>query len=165
MDDDETSLALVPTSTKKRNTAKCQARITTTSISTRAPSSRTQHLDGNSSSSEDGSDDEEYGNNYDPDAPDQDEDVIRDAEDAQQTDLVEAAQSAELELMVKDYQRKVASTALAKVSLAITIKTSKGYLLISFDSSLNLRIKSTTRLALSRSWSSCAMLPASSHSA
>jgi hypothetical protein len=121
MDDNETSLALVPTSRKKRNTAERQARTTTASISTRAPSSQTQHFDGNSSSGEDGIDDEEYAN-YDDDAPDQDEDVIRDAEDAQQTDLVEAAQSAELELTVKDYERKAASTALAKVSLAITIK-------------------------------------------
>jgi hypothetical protein len=55
-------------------------------------------------------------NDSDIDALDQDEDVILAAETAQQADLVEAKQSAELELVLTDSEWNVASMALAKVS-------------------------------------------------
>jgi len=50
---------------------------------------------------------------------DQDEDVIRAAEEAQEEDLREAAQLAELKVAVTDGEQKAASTALSKVSLVI----------------------------------------------
>jgi hypothetical protein len=50
---------------------------------------------------------------------DQDEDVIRAAEEAQEGDLAEAAQSAELEVMVTHSEQKAASTALSKVSIIV----------------------------------------------
>ena len=55
------------------------------------------------------------------DALDQDEDVIRAAEEAQEEDLDEAVQSAELEVTVTDHERCVASTALSKVSIIIYV--------------------------------------------
>lgn len=51
------------------------------------------------------------------DTLDQDEDVILAAEAAQQEDLNDAEESAELAVMVTGDERKVASTALSKVSL------------------------------------------------
>ena len=50
---------------------------------------------------------------------DQDEDIIQAAEEAQEGDLDEAAQSAELAIMVTDGKQKVASTALSKASIII----------------------------------------------
>lgn len=88
----------------------------------------------NSDSSDDHySSDEDEDDNSDPD-PDsdsdpldrlnQDEDVIRVAEEAQEEDLDEAAQSAELEVMLTDSERKAASTALSKVSIVIYLRAS-----------------------------------------
>jgi hypothetical protein len=54
-------------------------------------------------------------NDSDIDALDQDEDVILAVEMAQQADLIEAKQLAELELVLTDSEWNVASTALAKV--------------------------------------------------
>jgi len=71
------------------------------------------------SDSSDGADDEAGTgvNDIDPsDALDQDEDVIQAAEEAQEKDLDEAAQLAELEVAVTNHERHVASTALSKVS-------------------------------------------------
>ena len=69
-----------------------------------------------------GSDDEGANDDIEPtDGVDQDEDVIRAAEAAQQEDLDEAVQSAELEVTVAGCEQMAASTALSKVSLAFIL--------------------------------------------
>ena len=90
-----------------------------------------QGADGNSSDddgNDDGNDDDDEAgtgiNDSNPsDVLDQDEDVIQAAEEAQEKDLDEAAQLAELEVTVTNHERHVASTALSKVSIIIYIFT------------------------------------------
>jgi len=97
-------------------------------VSTHAPTKRTRGADDDLSSSgssdsdghsscDDG--DNNGGDDSDIDTPDQDEDVIRVAEAAQEEDLAEAEQLAELTVQVTNGEQKVASTALAKVSCTI----------------------------------------------
>jgi hypothetical protein len=96
------------------------------------PTCRTQQsTNGNSSNNDD--DDSDDDNDDECNAPandlgdadtnglhtDQDEDVIRAAEEAQEGDLDEAAQTAELAVVVTDGEQKTASTALSKVSVAL----------------------------------------------
>ena len=50
------------------------------------------------------------------DVLDQDEDIIRAAEEAQEEDLAEAAQLAELEVAVTDSEQTSASMAVSKIS-------------------------------------------------
>ena len=82
--------------------------------------------DGDDDSDDDGDDDEAGTgiNDSNPsDVLDQDEDVIQAAEEAQEKDLDEAAQLAELEVTVTNHERHVASTALSGVSIIIYIFT------------------------------------------
>ena len=82
--------------------------------------------DGDDNGDDDGDDDEAGTgiNDSNPsDVLDQDEDVIQAAEEAQEKDLDEAAQLAELEVTVTNHERHVASTALSKVSIIIYIFT------------------------------------------
>ena len=88
---------------------------------------------------------------------DQDEDVIRAAEEAQEEDLDEVAQSAELELMVTDSEQHAASTALSKVGRAVP--TAREYLLTALDSLLNSRSRSTTWQAFLEGWKLRVLLP------
>ena len=116
MEDNETRPAPAPalTSGKKRPAAKRQAQNLT-----RVPTRQTHGAASDLSDSDSGDDDDCSscgGDGGDIDMPDQDEDVIRAAEAAQQVDLAEAEQEAERELVVMDSEQKVASTALAKVS-------------------------------------------------
>ena len=71
-----------------------------------------------------GNDDDDRCNpDFDPlDILDQDEVVIWATEEAQEEDLNEAAQLAELEVVVMDKEQKVASTALSKVSVVIYVR-------------------------------------------
>jgi len=71
-----------------------------------------------------GNDDDDRCNpDFDPlDILDQDEVVIWAAEEAQEEDLDEAAQSAKLKVVVMDKEQKVASTALSKVSVVIYVR-------------------------------------------
>ena len=85
--------------------------------------------DSDGSGSSDSDDDEECDDDADPpDVLDQDEDVIRAAEEAQQEDLDAAEEMAETEVMVVGSEQKAASTALSKVSCSIHCP--KYYLLI-----------------------------------
>ena len=151
------------TSGEKRPRAKHQA-----SNSTRAPirqthgdSSDSDSGDDNDCSSCDGNGDGNGdGDGGDIDMADQDEDVIRAAEAAQQVDLDEAEQLAELEITVTNSERKVASTALAKVSnhrLQMRISTDCAH------SSLSLPTRSTTCQASLRRWKRYAKLPTSTY--
>jgi hypothetical protein len=89
-------------------------------------------------------DDDECDAHIDDLGADQDEDVIRAAEEAQEGDLDEAANEAELTVTVTDHEKKVASKALSKVSDIIYLGAQ--YLLITLYSSQNSRTRSTTRL-------------------
>jgi hypothetical protein len=115
LEDEEVQPAPAPTSRKKRQAAKRQAHVTARQACN--SDSDSDDNDGRSSYGRDDNDD----NDSDVDALDQDEDVIRAAEVAQQEDLVEAEQSAELEFVLTDSERNVASTVLAKVSLSIVV--------------------------------------------
>ena len=77
----------------------------------------------NSSDSDSDNDTSDDSNNgTDPlDGLDQDEDVVLSAEAAQQEDINQAIQSAELKVRVTDSEQTVASTALAKVSLTFIV--------------------------------------------
>ena len=68
--------------------------------------------------SSDEGDDEEYDDEDPSEMLDQDEDVLRSAEEAQQEDLDNAAERAELEVKVTRAERDTASAALSKVSQA-----------------------------------------------
>ena len=89
-------------------------------------------------------DDDECDAHIDDLGTDQDEDVIRAAEEAQEGDLDEATNEAELTVTVTDHEKKVASKALSKVSDIIYLGAQ--YLLIILYSSQNSRTRSTTRL-------------------
>ena len=71
-------------------------------------------------SDDDMSDDSDNGTDL-LDGLDQDEDVVLSAEAAQQEDIDQAIQSAELEVRVTDSEQTVASMALAKVSLTFIV--------------------------------------------
>ena len=100
------------------------------SVSARGPGKTTTTLqdqgtghDSDSSDSSDGDDDssdEECDDDTDPsDVFDQDEDVIRAAEEAQQEDLDDAEETAEIEITVAGSEQETASTALSKASCSI----------------------------------------------
>ena len=128
LEDDKAQPALA-----ERPAAERQARVRGTAPlgPIRAPTRQARRAasdssDSDSNDSDSGDDDDcpphSSGNNDgDIDMPDQDEDVIRAAEAAQQADLDEAEQAAELELAVTDGEQKIASTALAKVSAAVIV--------------------------------------------
>ena len=94
------------------------------------------------------------------DTLDQDEDVIRAAEEAQEADLNDAAESAGLEVTVMDNEQKAASTALSKASVAIF--NFNKHLLIMLDSSRDLHTRSTTLLAFLKRCMHRVLLPRSS---
>jgi hypothetical protein len=121
--------------------------------------------DGNSNGDGDSNGSDDEGNNGDiepADGLDQDEDVIRAAEAAQQEDIDEAMQLAELEVTVADSEQKTASTALSKVSLVFILP--KNVHSSHLNSSLNSRSRSTTRLVFVKSSMTCASLLKSGHS-
>jgi hypothetical protein len=83
--------------------------------------------------SSDEGDDEEYNDEDPSEMLDQDEDVLRAAEEAQQEDLDIAAQCAELEVKVTRAEQNAASAALSKVSQG-RIQFPQGYSLIAHAS-------------------------------
>jgi hypothetical protein len=117
LEDEEVPPALAPTSRKKRPAAQRQAHARSMATLTRVTARQTLNSD---SDSDDDDSRSSYGGDDDDDSDvetlDQDEDVIRAAEAAQQADLIEAEQSAELEFVLTDSEQNVASMALAKVS-------------------------------------------------
>ena len=119
--------------------------------------------DGDGDGDSNGSDNEGNDGDIEPlDGPDQDEGVIHAAEAAQQEDIDEAVQLAELEVMVADSKQKTASTVLLKVSLAFILP--KNVHSSHLNSSLNSRSRSTTRLVFVKSSMACALLLTSGHS-
>lgn len=112
--DDEASSTPAPKPKKSRTVAKTSARR-----ARRTAAIADSDLSDEDDFNEDGSPDEDSdtgADDFDPSALDQDEDVIRAAEETQEEDLIEAARSAELEVTVTDSEQTVASTALSKVS-------------------------------------------------
>jgi hypothetical protein len=89
----------------------------TSSVSTRQTRQSDSSDDNNNYSDDD--DDDECNADANELGTDQDEDIIRAAEEAQESDLNEAVQSAELVVTVTDGEQKAASTALSKVSVAL----------------------------------------------
>jgi hypothetical protein len=162
LEDEEVQPTLVPTSRKKHPAAKHQAHSQSAATSSTCATSRQTHntdrdSDDDDSCSSCGSIDD---NDSDIDALDQDEDVILAAEMAQQADLVEAKQSAELELVLTDSEWNVASMALAKVSSNSCPQMKS--LLITPNSLLSLPTGSTTHQVSLRRLKSCAKLQSSS---
>jgi hypothetical protein len=105
---------------------------------TRVPAKRKARILVNDSSDDDDISD---GMRHDAsdDTLDQDEDVIRVAEEAQEADLNDAAESAGLEVTVMDDEQKAASTALSKASVVVFHFNKR--LLIMLDSSRDLRTR------------------------
>ena len=129
---------------------------------TRVPAKRKAHILVNDLSDDDNDDDNDNDNDDDDDNDndndddddnvsdgmccnasddtlDQDEDVIRAAEEAQEADLNDAAESAGLEVTVMDNEQKAASTALSKAS--VVVFHFNKCLLIMLDSSRDLRTR------------------------
>lgn len=110
------------------------------------------------------SDGEQYNGNNDTnpdslDTLDQDEDVIRAAEESQQSDLEEAAATAESRVPVTESEQKAASTALTKVSSATVTLNYVESLLTACNSSPNSHTRSTTLLAFLKNWRRCVPTP------
>jgi hypothetical protein len=156
LDDDAAPSIPAPKSRKVRVPAKRRAHTLTMDASRGARkivSSDTSDDDGHSS---DGDDEEcrdattSVRDSSPFDTLDQDEDIIRAAEEAQAEDLNEAAQSAELQVIVTDGEQKVASTALSKVSIVIDLRALSEHLMITLDSSRDSRTRSTTLPAFSK---------------
>ena len=127
--DDELRSVRAPASRKKHPAAKgwAQRQSMAHSGSTHGPGkSVASAVDSDFDDSSDGDSDNDMSddsdNGTDPlDGLDQDEDVILWAEAAQQEDIDQAIQSAELEVRVTDSEQTVASMALAKVSLTFIV--------------------------------------------
>jgi hypothetical protein len=148
LEDDEIRAALAPMSRKKCPGAQHQQSATTSNL-TRVPARQTHPPASDNN------------NNSNANMPHQDEDVIFVAEAAQQADLIDAEQLAELELTVTDSEQKIALMALVKVSSAIVVCRCKCLLIVP-NSSLSLPTGSATCRALLRRWKHSAKLPSSS---
>ena len=112
---------------------------------TRVPAKRKACILVNDSSDDDDDDDDDddvsdgMRRDASDDTLDQDEDVIHAAEEAQEADLNDAAESAGLEVTVMDDEQKAASTALSKASVVVFHFNKR--LLIMLDSSQDLRTR------------------------
>ena len=130
----------------KSNQTHATAKSTSTlsSCQTRRSNNSNSCGDDDNDNDTDEDDDDECDAHIDDLGTDQDEDVIRAAEEAQEGDLDEAANEAELTVTVTDHKKKVASKALSKVSDIIYLGAQ--YLLITLYSSQNSHTRSTTWL-------------------